>query len=306
MPSLYETYRPRNWNEIVGQAKVIERAGNIPTITFARYTCISAFIFLRFFMPACLNPSIAGIIREPPDERTRRTLLLISKGLQGVSNMSGYGGKEKWILPMGTLSAEYEDRFTAFIDEICDASNSTGPRQHAQYSGPALVKSRLDPLSQEGIPTLPFLIDQPREYAGLVKLWNRQCLPPSSNQTTTHHVIDITKLSDAARAFHTACVQLNLKTVSLVETAVERDEEEFSESDVVDEDIVAEKLDNMNLQSQSGNVRFHKREVYRKTSFTHDEASEDSTNPTKRAIESVWPGFLRKRSERERNYGDKI
>jgi hydroxylamine reductase (hybrid-cluster protein) len=211
--------------------------------------------------------------------------------------MSGYGGKEKWILPMGTLSAEYEDRFTTFIDEICDTSGCTGPRQQPQYSGPSAVKSRLDPLSQEGIPTLPFLIDQPREFAGLVKLWNRQCLPTSTNQA--HHAIDITKLSDAARAFHTACVQLNLKTVSLVETAVERDEEELSESDVVDEDIVVGVAE-MSVQNHSGPTRFVKKEVYRKASFTHDDG-DDGVNPSKRALDSVWPGFLRKRgSEREK------
>jgi hypothetical protein len=249
-------------------------------------------------MPACLNPSLCGIIRESPDEKARRTLLLISKGLQGVSNMSGYGGKEKWILPMGTLSAEYEDRFTAFINEICDPSGATGPRQQPQYSGPSAVKSRLDPLSQEGIPTLPFLIDQPREFAGLVKLWNRQCLPTSTSQT--HHVVDITKLSDAARAFHTACVQLNIKTVSLVETAVEREEEELSESEVVEEDL-ATGVAEMSVQNHhSGGTRL-KKEVNRKTSFTHED-TDDSTNPSKRGLDSVWPGFLRKRgSERERN-----
>ena len=151
--------------------------------------------------------------------------------------MSGYGGKEKWILPMGTLSAEYEDQFTAFIDELCDGTSSMGPRQPAQYSGPVLVKSRLDPLSQEGIPTLPFLIDQPREYAGLVKLWNRQVFNPVESKK--HHSIDVSKLGEATKAFHLACVQLEMKTVRLVEAAVEREEEELSESEAVEEEITS-------------------------------------------------------------------
>jgi hypothetical protein len=257
-------------------------------------------------MPACLNPSICGIIRQPPDETQRRTLLLISKGLQGVSNMSGYGGKEKWILPMGTLSAEYEDQFTSFIDQICDATNLTGPRQPAQYTGPALVKSRLDPLSQEGIPTLPFLIDEPREYAGLVKLWNRQLLPPLSTTQKKHHSIDVPKLSEPTRAFHMACVQLNLKTATLVETAVEREEEELSENEAVEDELLPG-FSEITLQNRrSGSIRHSKKDLHHRPSLTHED--EYSSSPPKKTLDSMWPGLFRKRgSDRERNYDkDKI
>lgn len=213
--------------------------------------------------------------------------------------MSGYGGKEKWILPMGTLSAEYEDQFTTFIDQICDATNLTGPRQPAQYSGPALIKSRLDPLSQEGIPTLPFLIDQPREYAGLVKLWNRHLLPPLSANQKKHHSIDVAKLSDATRAFHAACVQLDIKAVGLIETAVEKEEEDLSESEAVEEEIVTSVAE-MNIQNHhSGSIRQSKKDLHHRPSFTHEE--EYSSSPPKRALDAVWPGLFRKRpSERER------
>jgi len=225
--------------------------------------------------------------------------------------MSGYGGKEKWILPMGTLSAEYEDQFTSFIDQICDTANLTGPTQPAQYTGPALVRSRLDALSQEGIPTLPFLIDQPRELAGLVKLWNRHLFPPlTSNSQKRHPSIDIAKLSEPMRAFHTVCVQLNMKMVGLVDTAVEKEEEDSSESEVIDEEITAAVAE-MSVQNHQpagnhhsigsviGSVRLSKKEVHRKTSFTHED--EYSSSPPKRAFDAVWPGFLRKRpSDRER------
>lgn len=221
--------------------------------------------------------------------------------------MSGYGGKEKWILPMGTLSAEYEDQFTAFIDQICDTSNLTGPRMPAQYSGPALVKSRLDSLSQEGIPTLPFLIDQPREFAGLVKVWNKQLFSPLSSNQKNSHSIDVTKLSDATRAFHSACVQLNLKTVGLVETAVEREEEEFSEGEVAVEEEVASGISEMTIQSNpSGTGRPSKKEAHHKYSFSHED--DHSSSPPKRALDAVLAGLLRKRpGEREKIYDkDKI
>ena len=256
-------------------------------------------------MPVCLNPSICGIIRQPPDETQRRTLLLISKGLQGVSNMSGYGGKEKWILRMATLSAEYEDRFTAFIDEICDTTSLSGPRQPAQYGGPTLVKSRLDPLSQEGIPTLPFLIDESREFAGLVKLWNRQLFPPTTS-TQRHHSIDVGKLSEAARGFHSACVQLNIKTLNLVETAVEREDEELSETEVViEEEIVAgvAEISVATIGQSGGSMRLSKKDVRHRASFTQDE--EHSSSPPKRGLDAVWPGIFRKRPGDKERSGDK-
>ena len=216
--------------------------------------------------------------------------------------MSGYGGKEKWILPMGTLSAEYEDRFTAFIDLICVNPGGTGPRQHAQYSGPGLVKSRLDTLSQEGIPTLPYLIDQPREYAGLVKLWNRQCTPPTLANALTHHPIEIGKLSESVRQFHSICTALNEKTVGLIETAVERDEEDLSDSEVIEEEVTSGFAEMSlgqspqgSIGSPQGSMRLQKKEVYRKTSFNDDEYS---SSPPKRGLDSVWPGLFRKRPDR--------
>jgi GTPase-activator protein for Ras-like GTPase len=279
---------PPEFKEIFSkiQGKVIETAGNTPTITFAKYTCISAFIFLRFFMPACLNPSLHGIIQQPPDETQRRTLLLISKGLQGVSNMSGYGGKEKWILPMGTLSAEYEDQFTHFIDQLCEPNPASFPRLPAQYSGPAQIKSRLDPLSQEGIPNLPFLIDQPREFAGLVKLWNRQLHPPLSPTQSKRHSIDVSRLSETIRPFHLACLNLNMRLTGLVETAVEREEEDFSETDPVDEDL------SPNLAELSLSSKFHKRDLSRKHSFSVE--NEYTNSPPKRTLDTMLHGLLRK------------
>jgi hypothetical protein len=90
----------------------------------------------------------------------------------------------------------------------------------------------------------------------------------------------------------------------LVETAVEREEEELSESEVVEDDLAAGVAE-MSVQP-SPTTRLSKKEVHRKPSFSHDDG-DDGTNSSKRGLESVWTGFLRKRSERERNYErDKI
>jgi len=210
--------------------------------------------------------------------------------------MSGYGGKEKWILPMGTLSAEFEDQFAHFIDQLCQPKRSPFPRQPAQYSGPAQIKARLDALSQEGIPNLPFLIDQPREFAGLVKLWNRQLHPPLSPTQSKRHSIDVSKLSETIRPFHTACLNLNIRLTGLVDTAVEREEEELSETEVVEEELVPAIVE-MSLSSSSS--RLHKREVVRRRSFTVE--NEYSNSPPKRTLDAMLHGFLRKTpSEKKR------
>lgn len=43
------------------------------------YTAISSFIFLRFFIPAILSPKLFSLRELHPDQRTERTLKLVSK-----------------------------------------------------------------------------------------------------------------------------------------------------------------------------------------------------------------------------------
>ncbi|KAK7749190.1 GTPase activating factor [Diatrype stigma] len=136
------------------------------------YTSVSGFLFLRFICPAILNPKLFGLLRDNPRPRAQRTLTLIAKGLQALANLSSFGKKESWMEPMNRFLMSHRQPFKDFIDQLCSIS---GERHviavPASYSTPTTILSRLTPLSREGSPSLPYLIDQARNYAALTKLW---------------------------------------------------------------------------------------------------------------------------------------
>jgi hypothetical protein len=103
----------------------------------------------------------------------QRTLTLVAKSLQGLANMTSFGIKEPWMEPMNQFLSAHRQGLKDFIDSICsysideDADNVIPP----PYATPTTILARLPPISREGFPSLPYLIDQPRNYAVLVKIW---------------------------------------------------------------------------------------------------------------------------------------
>ena len=141
-----------------------------------KFTCISAFIFLRFFGPAILNPRLFGLcVAYPSDARCQRTLTLIAKVLQGLANMSSFGGKEPWMGAMNPFLQANISSFEDFITHLCGKPDSTREENtskgFALYAAPRAVRSQLAlAILKEGVPNLPFLIDLPRELAVMAAL----------------------------------------------------------------------------------------------------------------------------------------
>ena len=74
--------------------------------------------------------------------------------------------------PMNAFLTSHRQEFKAYVDEICSISadhrTSTIP---PSYAAPITILGRLPGTSREGFPSLPYLIDQARECAGLVDVW---------------------------------------------------------------------------------------------------------------------------------------
>lgn len=74
--------------------------------------------------------------------------------------------------PMNQFLNTHRQEFKSFVDAICgispDRATSAIP---PSYATPITILSRLPGTSREGFPSLPYLIDQARECAGLVTLW---------------------------------------------------------------------------------------------------------------------------------------
>lgn len=153
------------------------------------YSSVSGFLFLRFFVPAVLNPKLFGLLKgqsplnecnwvsssqhlDHPRPRAQRTLTLIAKSLQTLANLSAFGSKEPWMEPMNVFCATHRQEFKDFVDSICavspDRATSAIP---PSYATPITILGRLPGTSREGFPSLPYLIDQARECAGLIEVW---------------------------------------------------------------------------------------------------------------------------------------
>lgn len=136
------------------------------------YTSVSGFLFLRFICPAILSPKLFGLLRDHPRPRAQRTFTLIAKALQKMANLSTFGKREEWMEPMNRFLNTQRTVFKDYIDHVCDIPAERGPQNlPPSYSTPVTILNRLGPTAREGFPSLPFLIDQSRNYASLVKLW---------------------------------------------------------------------------------------------------------------------------------------
>ncbi|KAK4066707.1 Ras-GAP domain-containing protein [Trichoderma simmonsii] len=136
------------------------------------YTSISGFLFLRFICPAILSPKLFGLLRDHPRPQAQRTLTLIAKALQKLSNLSTFGKREEYMEPMNRFLTQQRQTFRGFIDHVCGIPADRGGRTlPPSYITPVTILNRLGPTAREGFPSLPYLIDQARGFASLVKLW---------------------------------------------------------------------------------------------------------------------------------------
>ncbi|MCJ1285088.1 hypothetical protein MMC26_004426 [Xylographa opegraphella] len=136
------------------------------------YSSVSGFLFLRFFCPAVLNPKLFGLLKDHPRPRAQRSLTLIAKALQTLANMTSFGSKEPWMEPMNAFLTTHRQDFKEFIDAVCSISSERSTTAiPPSYAAPITILSRLPATSREGFPSLPYLIDQAREFAVLVDMW---------------------------------------------------------------------------------------------------------------------------------------
>ncbi|KAH8701863.1 putative GTPase activating protein [Talaromyces proteolyticus] len=168
------------------------------------YSSVSGFLFLRFFCPAILNPKLFGLMKEHPRPRAQRTLTLIAKALQGLANMTTFGGKEPWMEPMNKFLLMNRSAFKEFVDTICSIP-AERPAQIVtpQYATPIQILGRLPVTSREGFPSLPFLIDHARSFAALIKLWLRSA-PSRLNE--------LEELDPNIARFNTLALELQQRT----------------------------------------------------------------------------------------------
>jgi len=150
---------------------------------------------------------LTNVALDHPRARAQRTLTLITKALQTLANMTTFGNKEPWMEPMNAFLTSHRQEFKDYVDEICSISTehrtSTIP---PSYATPITILGRLPGTSREGFPSLPYLIDQARECAGLIDVWldARKEIDPNSSMSDEMKRFD--ELSEQSRAKSKQCL----------------------------------------------------------------------------------------------------
>ena len=117
--------------------------------------------------------------------------------------MTTFGSKEPWMEPMNVFLTAHRQAFKSFIDSICTISSDRATSSiPPSYATPITVLSRLPTTSREGFPSLPYLIDQAREFATLIGIWGNGVSARPISATA----------SDEIKIFHQACDELRLRT----------------------------------------------------------------------------------------------
>lgn len=213
------------------------------------YTSVSGFLFLRFICPAILNPKLFGLLRDNPRPRAQRTLTLIAKGLQALGNLSTFGKKESWMEPMNKFLNNQRQPFKDFVDAICSipTERATIPLP-ATYMTPITILGRLSKPAREGFPVLPYLIDDARHFAALVKLW-----------LEAHHVdaADSHVFEGELAEFHNICVGLQRRSdrcMANIEALRAAETLSLATDDMTDSLERASMMDSMHLAYGSSSI----------------------------------------------------
>mmetsp|Transcript_13750 Transcript_13750/g.39113 ORF Transcript_13750/g.39113 Transcript_13750/m.39113 type:complete len:661 (-) Transcript_13750:66-2048(-) len=81
-------------------------------------TFVGGFIFLRFFCPAMVAPEGYRLVDDVPSLAERRGLILVSKGIQNLSNGVQFGAKEAFMMPMNEFIIRNLHQTRQFLEQV--------------------------------------------------------------------------------------------------------------------------------------------------------------------------------------------
>lgn len=121
---------------------------------------LAAFVFLRFYCPAILNPRQYDITEYMLLPTQRRVLTLVAKILQGFANRIRFGTKERWLEPMNTFMQNHDEELVNWYHAIASggASRDRAPKELPLRRAMGADRSN------------PYLVDLAMTLASLVEL----------------------------------------------------------------------------------------------------------------------------------------
>ncbi|CUM68338.1 uncharacterized protein PRCAT00006060001 [Priceomyces carsonii] len=159
--------------------------------------CLSAFIFLRFFCPAILNPKLFYLTRNHQTGTSQRTLTLIAKILLNLANRQEFSAhKEPHLLKMNSFLEAHQQELLDYFDKITGRKNDFNEKildlSHEVKRFDLGISN--DSTSSE-LPTTPYLIDK---YLRLTELIHLLDLSSISKQLSLQQIATITSQSSTS------------------------------------------------------------------------------------------------------------
>ena len=109
-----------------------------------KFAALGGFFFLRFLCPALITPDSHGLVASNAvSKELRRTLTLLTKVLQNISNGVEFGAKEEFMICMNPFIREQIPRVRQFFSEIVNVPPMTAfdCEEPTLLSGAALDRS---------------------------------------------------------------------------------------------------------------------------------------------------------------------
>lgn len=134
--------------------------------------CLSAFIFLRFFCPAILNPKLFYLTKNHQTGNAQRTLTLIAKILLNLANRQEFSQhKEPHLVRMNSFLQKHQEEIYDYFDKITGRKNDFNEK----ILDLSHEVNRFDlglggDASSSELPTTPYLIDKYLRLTELIHL----------------------------------------------------------------------------------------------------------------------------------------
>lgn len=161
--------------------------------------CLSAFIFLRFFCPAILNPKLFYLTKNHQTGNSQRTLTLIAKILLNFANRQEFSPhKEPHLVLMNKFLTKHRDEIFDYFDKITGRKNDFNEKVlNLSHEMKRFDLGLSEDSASSELPTTPYLIDKYLSLTQLVHLLDLKNTSTnhkhsSSIATTITHKIDST------------------------------------------------------------------------------------------------------------------
>lgn len=188
------------------------------------YSSVTAFLFLRFFVPAIMAPHLWDMAPTPAGEHASRTLKQLGRTLNTLASLSEFGTKQAWMKPMNAFVTPRRDAMRAFIDTICDVPASEQDERRTGLT-PAdtstRLQARLDPALRAHLPHFP---GQAVLSAALRRVMSTWLERVESSAGRDNAVLDVSsdEFDPALSRFTRACREARARAADLVRLTARR------------------------------------------------------------------------------------